>query len=103
MEGQPTISTHVLDTEHGTPAVGIGVRLYAPDGTLAGQATTDSDGRVRRLLEAELAAGEYRIEFELEAAFFRRAVLTFHVDDVTRSYHVPLLIAPYSIASYRGS
>jgi len=25
------------------------------------------------------------------------------VTDVSRSYHVPLLLAPYSVTSYRGS
>jgi len=103
IDNRPTISTHVLDTEHGQPAAGIRVTLYAPDGQLAGQSTTDADGRVRRLLEDALVSGDYRIEFDLDAAFFRRAVLTFRVDDTTRSYHVPLLVAPYSIASYRGS
>ena len=103
IDNQPTISTHVLDTEHGQPAAGIQVSLYAPDGQLCGQATTDADGRVRRLLSDPLVAGDYRIEFELDATFFRRAVLTFRVDDTNRSYHVPLLLAPYSIASYRGS
>jgi 5-hydroxyisourate hydrolase-like protein (transthyretin family) len=84
-------------------AAGVHVRLYGPDGQLAGQATTDADGRVRRLLESPLRAGDYRIEFELDAAFFRRAVLTFRVEDTSRSCHVPLLLAPYSLASYRGS
>jgi 5-hydroxyisourate hydrolase len=85
------------------PAEGVEVRLYGPDGVLAGRATTDSDGRIRRLLDGALTTGDYRIEFELDAAFFRRAVLTFRVEDTGRSYHVPLLLAPYSIASYRGS
>jgi len=26
-----------------------------------------------------------------------------HVGDTTRSYHVPLLMAPFSITTYRGS
>jgi 5-hydroxyisourate hydrolase len=103
MDDQPTISTHVLDTEFGRPAAGVTVRLYGADGQLAGEATTDDDGRVRRLLDEPLHVGDYRIEFELESAFFRRAVLTFRVEDTSRSYHVPLLLAPYSIASYRGS
>jgi 5-hydroxyisourate hydrolase len=103
MDDQPTISTHVLDTEHGQPAAGVEVRLYGPDEQLVGEATTDSDGRIRRLLDGPLSMGDYRIEFDLDAAFFRRAVLTFRVDDPGRSYHVPLLLAPYSIASYRGS
>jgi 5-hydroxyisourate hydrolase len=58
---------------------------------------------VRHLLEGVLRSGDYRIEFDLDAAFFRRAVLTFRVEDPSRSYHVPLLLAPYSISSYRGS
>ena len=103
MDSQPQISTHVLDTEHGRPATGIVVLLYGPDERMVGHATTDSDGRVRRLLDEPLVAGDYRIEFVLDAAFFRRAVLTFRVTDTSRSYHVPLLLAPYSIASYRGS
>jgi 5-hydroxyisourate hydrolase len=103
MDDQPTISTHVLDTQHGRPATGVAVRLYGPDEYLAGSGMTDSDGRIRRLLEGTLAVGDYRIEFDLDAAFFRRAVLTFRVDDTSRGYHVPLLLAPYSIASYRGS
>jgi 5-hydroxyisourate hydrolase len=103
MESQPTISTHVLDTEHGRPAAGIAVRLFGPDGELVGEATTDEDGRIRRLLQGALNTGDYRIQFDLDAAFFQRAVLTFRVDDTSRSYHVPLLLAPYSIASYRGS
>jgi 5-hydroxyisourate hydrolase len=103
MDDQPTISTHVLDTEHGRPATGVQVRLFDPGGQPAGQAATDADGRVRRLLEGALQPGDYRIEFDLGATFFRRAVLEFRVDDPSRSYHVPLLVAPYSIASYRGS
>ncbi len=103
MDDQPSISTHVLDTEHGRPAPGVVVRLYDPDGQPCAHATTDEDGRVRRLLEGPLMTGDYRIEFELDVAFFRRASLTFRVEDASRSYHVPLLVAPYSIASYRGS
>lgn len=100
---QPTVSTHVLNTERGEPAAGVRVRLFAPDGRAAGEATTDSDGRVKRLLEGSLTPGDYRIEFDLDASFFRRATLTFRVDDTSRSYHVPLLLAPYAISSYRGS
>ena len=65
----PTISTHVLDTEHGTPAVGVHVTLYrlSDDGRplRLTQALTDSDGRVRDLLERPLVAGDYRLEFNL--------------------------------------
>ena len=109
--GQPTISTHVLDTERGAPAEGIRVTLYRLDVGAAPirmtQALTDSDGRVRDLLERPLAAGEYRLEFEVGRedgeGFFRRLALDLSIDDVTRSYHVPLLLGPFSMTTYRGS
>ena len=58
------------------------------------QALTDDDGRVRDLLERPLAAGDYRLEFGVrrEGGFFERLSLDLHVTDVTRSYHVPLLL-----------
>ena len=104
----PTISTHVLDTEGGTPAAGIHVTLYrlVDDGQplRLTQALTDADGRVRDLLERPLTAGDYRLEFGLgRGGFFEKVSLDLHIADVTRSYHVPLLMAPYSITTYRGS
>ena len=35
--------------------------------------------------------------------FFRRVELEIDLDDADRHYHVPLLVSPYSCASYRGS
>jgi 5-hydroxyisourate hydrolase len=70
------------------------------------QALTDADGRVRDLLERPLAAGRYRLEFEVaheDGSFFTRIAVDVAIDDVERSYHVPLLIAPYSMTTYRGS
>jgi 5-hydroxyisourate hydrolase len=109
---QPTISTHVLDTERGMPAEGVRVTLYRLDVGAAPirmtQALTDADGRIRDLLERPLAAGDYRLEFELggpdEAEpFFRRLAVDLSIADVGRSYHVPLLLAPFSMTTYRGS
>ena len=102
----PTISTHVLDTERGMPGVAYAVSLYrVEDGEsrLVGSGMTDEDGRIRRLMEEPLAGGEYRIEVEISGAFFLRAALTFVVEDLDRSYHVPLLLSPYSLTTYRGS
>ncbi len=110
----PTISTHVLDTERGAPAAGIGVTLYrlSDDGRplRLTQALTDADGRIRDLLERPLVVGEYRLEFDLASGdpdrpdgFFRRISIDLRVTDAARSYHVPLLLAPYSITTYRGS
>lgn len=106
MSEQPTISTHVLDAEQGRPGTGYAVALYLLDGGReipVGSGTTDDDGRIRRLLDGELVAGEYRIEVEIGGPFFRRASITFSLDDVGRSCHVPLLISPFSLTTYRGS
>jgi 5-hydroxyisourate hydrolase len=113
---RPTISTHVLDTELGTPAVGVHVSLYklGEDGRpiRLTQALTDADGRIRDLLERPMSPGDYRLEFVLSGRttpeadddrFFRRFSVDLRVDDVARSYHVPLLLAPYSMTAYRGS
>jgi 5-hydroxyisourate hydrolase len=106
MAESPTISTHVLDTEHGQPARGVAAVLYrVHDGgeEQVGRGTTDDDGRIRRLLDGALEIGTYRLAFELDGPFFREARVTFVVDDASRNYHVPLLLAPYSLSTYRGS
>jgi 5-hydroxyisourate hydrolase len=106
-----TISTHVLDTETGRPAAGVPVRLsrVLSDGAVrpAGAGRTDADGRIRALLDGELTPGVYRLTFEVHEyraqCFFREVSLEVGIDDTARSYHVPLLVAPYGISSYRGS
>jgi len=103
---QTTISTHVLDVERGLPAAGVAVALYVVNGageTLVGGGTTDEDGRIRRLLEGPLQPGSYRLEFAVDGPFFRHLAVGFQVDDTGRSYHVPLIMAPFSLATYRGS
>ena len=99
----PTISTHVLDTERGMPAVGVHVTLsrVGEDGRpiRMTQALTDADGRVRDLLERPLTPGDYRPD----DAFFRRLAVDLRVTDATRSYHVPLLVSSFGMTTYRGS
>jgi 5-hydroxyisourate hydrolase len=108
---KPTISTHVLDTERGVPAAGVRVALYRIDVGVdrpvrMTQALTDGDGRVRDLLERPLRAGDYRLVFDIahdDRAFFTKLAIDFTITDIERSYHVPLLLAPYSMTTYRGS
>lgn len=106
----PTISTHVLDTLTGQPATGVPVRLtrVLSDGAEvdAGESVTDADGRIRALLEGELTAGDYRLRFDLTdigGGFFTGLVLDLHVEDAARSHHVPLLLSPFAMTTYRGS
>jgi len=108
-EARPTISTHVLDTGSGSPAAGVPVILWRSmaDGSeeVAGEAITDADGRIRDLLAGSpLAAGAYRIEFGLDdGGFFTGLSVDLRIDDPSRSYHVPLLRAPFGLSTYRGS
>jgi 5-hydroxyisourate hydrolase len=107
----PTISTHVLDTETGGPAAGVPVRVgrVLADGAVvvAGSGTTDADGRILSLVEGQLVSGVYRITFEVHEyrprCFYREVSLEVNIEDTSRSYHVPLLVAPYGVSSYRGS
>jgi 5-hydroxyisourate hydrolase len=113
---RPTISTHVLDTARGAPAAGVSVSLWRLDGSQRaapqGAAETDADGRIGDLLDGQLVAGTYRLTFDVgayfkkqgdEAAFLGRVTLDLEIADATRAYHVPLLVSPFSCASYRGS
>jgi 5-hydroxyisourate hydrolase len=92
------ISTHVLDTASGRPAVGVTVELFRGDELVAAGAT-DSDGRIRTL--ADVGPGTYRLVFHPPSPFFRRLELEVELGD--GDYHVPLLVSPYACATYRGS
>jgi 5-hydroxyisourate hydrolase len=93
------VSTHVLDTELGRPASGVRVELYDADGDLVGEGVTDADGRIAEL--GDSSAGTYSIVFHPPSPFFKRVELEVELDEGHN--HVPLLIASYACASYRGS
>ena len=46
--------------------------------------------------------GRYRLVFHPPSEFFRRVEYELELD-ADRHYHVPLLVSPFSCASYRGS
>lgn len=113
---QSPITTHVLDTAQGRPAVGVGVvleRLAGQAWLVIGGGTTDADGRIRSLLEpGELRTGTYRLIFEtgayfaeqgLERFFYPQAVIVFSIAEPNSHYHVPLLLSPFGYSTYRGS
>ncbi len=94
-----SVSTHVLDTGRGEPARGVRVELFR-GGESVGAGETDDDGRIPDLA-ADLEAGDYRLVFHPPSPFFRRVELEVELGD--GHYHVPLLVSPFSCASYRGS
>jgi 5-hydroxyisourate hydrolase len=94
-----SLSTHVLDTGEGRPSEGVAVELWRGDEQLASD-RTDADGRIPDLA-AELHPGRYRLVFLPPSPFFTRVELEVELGE--GHYHVPLLVSPYSCASYRGS
>jgi 5-hydroxyisourate hydrolase len=94
-----SLSTHVLDTEQGTPARGVRVELFH-DAELVAAGSTDEDGRIGAL-GADLAPGRYRLAFEPPSPYFRRVELELELDE--GHHHVPLLVSSYACATYRGS
>jgi 5-hydroxyisourate hydrolase len=121
------LTTHVLDTVHGTPAQGMQLELYvresSPDGCSEGRwlplrsVVTNADGRLDRPLLSgdDFKTGCYRLIFDVEGyfkgkglalpqpAFLGKVPLDFGIADAQSHYHVPLLVSPWSYSSYRGS
>jgi 5-hydroxyisourate hydrolase len=112
------ITTHVLDTARGQPAVDVSVTLQrhaeAPDmWVVVGRGRTDTDGRLRTLLEEgpPVRPGVYRLLFDTgpyfaaqgRPAFYPRVAIEFEVADGKAHYHVPLLVSPFGYTTYRGS
>jgi 5-hydroxyisourate hydrolase len=62
-------------------------------------AETDADGRAP--LGEALEPGVYTLAFHPPSPFFRRVQLDVVLE--SGHYHVPLLVSPFSCASYRGS
>lgn len=114
------LSTHVLDTAAGIPAVGMAFcleRIVPGPRVELKRGITNADGRNDGpLLGAEeMQAGSYELHFQVAAYFRQRGVpqaeppfldvvtLRFGIADPAGSYHVPLLVSPWNYSTYRGS
>jgi 5-hydroxyisourate hydrolase len=108
------ITTHVLDTSRGCPAVGVPVvleRAVDSGWQPVGRSTTDADGRACDLLSSAPEDGRYRLTFDTgayfsaagDAGFYPEVSVTFEVSPGEDHYHVPLLLSPFGYSTYRGS
>jgi 5-hydroxyisourate hydrolase len=114
------LTTHVLDTAGGRPASGVAVELFSVDGDSrrrVASLSTNADGRT----DAPLMAGEafrpgtYELVFHVgeyfrsigtrtaEPPFLDLVPIRFTLAEPDGHYHVPLLVSPWSYATYRGS
>jgi 5-hydroxyisourate hydrolase len=111
------ITTHILDTTRGTPAVAVKVvlEIYTPskEWKELARGETNTDGRIMDLLPetTTLSAGTYRLTF-LTAAYFRSVgvdgfypyvPVIFELKNPISNYHIPLLLSPYGYSTYKGS
>jgi 2-oxo-4-hydroxy-4-carboxy-5-ureidoimidazoline decarboxylase len=115
------LSTHVLDTHSGRPAEGIEIELIELANLGASRvitrAITNADGRTDQPLVhgRPVPIGRYELTFNVGRYFSQRQVpmwdppfldlipLRFSVSEPEGHLHVPLLVTPWSYATYRGS
>ena len=111
----PGLTTHVLDTASGHPAVGVAVTLVELVGSERrdiASAVTNDDGRTDRPLMESVRQGHFEIVFDIGAYFASRGLgpgflghvpVRFRITDTSRHWHVPLLASPWGYTTYRGS
>ncbi len=117
------ITTHILDTTLGKPAVAVTVTLAQQvDGEWVelAAAATDENGRVAALLadrNTALPAGQYKLSFNTgdyyqsrnrncnhnTPCFYPRVEIIFSIRGDGQHYHIPLLLNPFGYSTYRGS
>jgi 2-oxo-4-hydroxy-4-carboxy-5-ureidoimidazoline decarboxylase len=115
------LSTHVLDNHSGRPAAGIAVELVELSDLgacrVVTRTVTNSDGRTDAPLIGgrPVPIGRYELTFSVADYFAGRQVamsdppfldkipLRFSVSEPEGHLHVPLLVTPWSYATYRGS
>src|SRR5215475_14177135 len=123
-EGMPKVdgrlTTHVLDTHAGRPAIGLAIELFELAGARAHRiatAITNADGRTDQPLIGgrPLPIGRYELRFAVGNHFRSRGIdvgdppfldvvpLRFSIAEPEGHYHVPLLCTPWSYSTYRGS
>jgi 5-hydroxyisourate hydrolase len=109
------LTTHVLDVTAGLPAAGLHIELRGPGETLLRTVRTNEAGRCPGPLLEDMQPGRYTLTFHVAAYFRARGVplaeppfldeviVAFGIADPAASYHVPLLVTPWSYSTYRGS
>lgn len=113
------LTTHVLDTALGGPAVNLRIELFRvgdrhekikdvvtnEDGRCDGPVLEGDDFRPG-VYELLFHAGDYldRCGLDLpDIKFLNQIIIRFGISEKDDHYHVPLLLSPYSYSTYRGS
>lgn len=109
------ITSHVLDTATGKPAANLSITLFKQKAQQWQQiktCLTNEDGRVLDLLPADavLQKDTYKLHFALAPYFELQKIHSFNPfaevvfnTEAGSTYHIPLLVSPFSYSTYRGS
>ncbi|XP_076025910.1 5-hydroxyisourate hydrolase b [Genypterus blacodes] len=115
---QPSpLTTHVLNTCHGVPAVNMELSLHRLDSklmlwNLLTYETTDEDGRCPGLISPDaFTGGMYKLRFETgpywerlgHNSFYPYIEVVFTITDGPQKVHIPLLLSRFSYSTYKGS
>ena len=112
----PEISTHILDTARGCPAVGVKVTLSQWDANRwrkLSTAMTDENGRISdwQPETMHVEEGLCRLQFATDQYFSRLNMETlypwvdvvFRIEDTNDKFHIPLLLSGHGYTTYRGT
>ena len=108
------ITTHILDSSKGKPAVGVKVTLFQwkDDWELIATEITNNDGRITSLPDINKSNEHpiFKLRFDTKDYFESNNTQSFYpfieISFTTRNdehYHVPLLLNPFGYSTYRGS
>ena len=110
------LTTHALDIYSGKPAKGMKVDVYfvSEKREKIKSVVLNNDGRPDEVLVETIKTGNYELVFyvgeyfkkiaELQnPTFLNEVSVKFGVSNPKETYHVPLLVSPWSYSTYRGS
>ena len=115
------LTSHVLDTAIGVPAVGMRIELFSIKGdkrNLIKAVLTNSDGRTNEpiLDKKEFFLGNFELIFHVGDYLTNRLEATDNLQGLLydlipvrfkifshRNYHIPLLLSPFGYSTYLGS
>ncbi len=105
------VSSHILDSVAGTHAAGIRCELFrlGPERCRIFDVSADTEGRVAETVKLG-EPGEFELVIHAADYFAARGigrpttltavVLRFSMDDDTRRYHLPVMLAPHSYSTW---
>ena len=110
------LTTHALDIYSGKPAKGMKVDVYvvSEKREKIKSVVLNNDGRPDEVLVETIKAGNYELVFHVgeyfkkitelqNPTFLNEVSVKFGVSNPKETYHVPLLVSPWSYSTYRGS